>query len=207
MPRPAFKAIIQRPGLGTNRTTFGTMATNRYGLARPNPRKVKTTAMSITRPASANAIAVPRNGAEQGVAMTAPKNPVAKSAPYPAVPPAFINRVVRAAGKENSNSPNRFAVNRPRIRSIRTRNVGLWNWSPQPTATPIFCNAKRTAASAHIKTMTPAAAAKKPALTWALPRPSDFRAEDNLIDRTGSTQGMAFRIKPPRKAMMAIQIT
>ena len=30
---------------------------------------------------AANAIAVPRNGAEQGVAMTAPKNPVAKSAP------------------------------------------------------------------------------------------------------------------------------
>jgi len=53
--------------------------------------------------------------------------------------------------------------------------------------------------------MTPAAETRKPRRTVARPAPSSFMAEDSLIDSTGSTQGMTFRINPPRKAVRAIQ--
>ncbi len=51
----------------------------------------------------------------------------------------------------------------------------------------------------------PMAVIRKPVRTCAGVRPLCFIAEVSLIDRTGRTQGIAFRITPPRKATASIE--
>ncbi len=141
---------------------------------------------------------MPRNGAEQGVASTAAKAPAAKS---PACPPRpCASALCQEEGRAASQAPASEAANSARIRISAARNTGDWNCTPQPTDSPAARAAITTPASAIAKAITPAAEARNPVRTRAADCPAPATAPASLIVRTGSTQGIRFRISPPRNA-------
>ena len=73
----SFTVSTKRPGFGKTREKPGMRVSARYGSASPRPMAAKTSNVfhAGTSEPSANATAVPRNGAEHGVDMSAAKSP------------------------------------------------------------------------------------------------------------------------------------
>ena len=82
--------------------------------------------MPKMRPVDTKATAVPKKGAEHGVASSVAKAPSAK---LPFKPPRFCvaRRVVMAEGRLISNRPSRLAVNSAVTITIKLINHGFWN--------------------------------------------------------------------------------
>ena len=69
---------IHSPGFGSILTALGTAASSRYGAASPTPTAVKTVTIVVPGWLSAKPTAVPRKGAEHGVAIRVAKTPEKK---------------------------------------------------------------------------------------------------------------------------------
>ncbi len=150
---------IQRPGLGSQRASRGRAATSSQGRLIPIPKAVKISQSWPSGAASANATAVPRKGAEQGVASRVAKLPCRKWPPRP-LPPLVARRVLRLLGRRISNSPSRLAQNSRVISTIKPIKPALWNWMPQPTAPCVARSRLLMAASTQKEAMIPALAAR-----------------------------------------------
>src|SRR5262245_22610809 len=105
---------------------------------------------------NANAIAAPKNGAEQDVAKTVARRPL-KNAP---APPCFEARVVAAVRvpdpRETSKTPKRFSAMSVTNVVIATRKKGFPNWKPQPAPFPAVCKATTINAKTRKDERTPA---------------------------------------------------
>ena len=77
-PRIFLTVIIQVPGFGMRDARLGKVAMVRKGSAMPTPSAKKTANISAIPPAKAKPTAVPKKGAEQGVANSVANAPVAK---------------------------------------------------------------------------------------------------------------------------------
>ena len=69
---------IHSPGRGSSRVARGMAASSRYGMARPMPTAVNTRTIMAAGWLSAKPTAVPRKGAEQGVAIRVANTPEKK---------------------------------------------------------------------------------------------------------------------------------
>ena len=78
--------------------------------------------------------------------------------------------------------------------------AGFWNWMPQPTAAPADRAMTAAVARSRNETRMPVAVARLPATTAPRPPSALFTSPTIFSDRTGSTQGIALRIRPPRNA-------
>ncbi len=87
---------IQRPGLGKTRESEGTKVSSAKGAPRPRPTVMKM--ISVSHQAAcelrAKAAAVPRKGAEQGVAMRAANQPLPTELRKPSPPPPCCDETV-----------------------------------------------------------------------------------------------------------------
>ena len=90
--RTCLNRFIQGPGRGRALTSTGNAATSRYGSARPMPNAEKISMISNGPCARANPTALPRNGAEQGVASSVANAPW-RNCPERPCPP-FVPRIV-----------------------------------------------------------------------------------------------------------------
>ena len=144
--------------------------------------------------------AVPRNGAEHGVASSVAKPPERKCPARPrtrlAPPPTLASH----RGSPTSKNPHRLQANSATIRIMAMRNQDCWNWMPQPTAMPAALTHTSAPARSRNETTMPAAEAKKLRLTARRSPPPWPTTPRSLIERTGSTQGMRLRISPPSTA-------
>ena len=110
----------------------------------------------------------------------------------------------RKPGSGISNQPHRFAANTTTTTAMPERNHGFWNCRPQPTASPASLRPARAAASSRNAATIPADVARKAARTSPCARASSFTTLASFIASTGSTQGIRFRISPPRSATASI---
>src|SRR5690606_6985990 len=74
-PRKCLKCSIQAPGLGRRAASPGKSTRRQKGAASPSPNTKKTSAIVADEAAKAKPTAVPRSGAEQGVASTTASTP------------------------------------------------------------------------------------------------------------------------------------
>ena len=154
-------------------------------------------------PDSATATAVPTKGAEQGVARMVASMPAKKSPRYEVSfePPALPASDCAARGTGMVTPSMRLSANSPSMAIITARNAGFWNWMPHPTVPP----ASRSVASPPARTRKlvtmPAAPARKRSRNTRRGAPTAVSTADSFSARTGRTQGIRFRISPPRKAI------
>ena len=99
-----------------------------------------------------------------------------------------------------SKTPKRFKARRKKRNERKTTNAGDWSWKPQPTCWPMDRKARRSPASAQNEAMTPAAKTSPWILVWRGWAPACLMKPRTFRDRTGRTQGMRFRMRPPRNA-------
>ncbi len=107
---------------------MGDGSDEKNGVAMPMPNARKIEKISAGPRANAKPIAVPKNGAEHGVARMVAKTPLANEllalwgflTTPPAPPPIH-------AGNRSSNRPHKFAANRVIRTVITTMNNGCWN--------------------------------------------------------------------------------
>ena len=108
---------------------------------------------------------MPRNGAEQGVAISVAKRPDAKwparPSPAPALAPASPNRANRA-GSGISNRPQRLSENSSTTTVRKATKPGCWNCTPQPMAAPAWRASTAVPASAQKEARIPAVVASAP---------------------------------------------
>ncbi len=78
-PRKYLTYCIQTPGLGSKETSDGKIVISRQGKLIPTPIEVNIANITTFDSVNAAVIAVPTNGAEQGVARTVAKKPLKKS--------------------------------------------------------------------------------------------------------------------------------
>ena len=117
-PRKLLRVFIQLPGLGKNLIRPGKIPVRRNGNASPIATNVKIRMMIRGPWVKANASAVPKNGAEQGVDKIVASTPFRKS---PRLPFVSIEPSSLPPGVLNSKSPNilRLKINNtPDIKSI-----------------------------------------------------------------------------------------
>ena len=173
------------------------------GRGKPMPRARKMAKISIGPAASAKPMAVPRNGAEQGVASSVAKAPAAI---LPKIAPFSLWRAARPPtqdGSGTSKKPQRLQAKSVSSTAMKTRNSGCWNCTPQPTAMPADLSATIAAARIRKDRIIPAAEARKPRRTAVRERPPCSITPSSLIDSTGSTQGMKLRMKPAEQRQPA----
>src|SRR5947199_20067 len=149
----------------------------------PRPRAVKMASTTGPVWARAKLIAVPRNGAEQGVAISVANRPEAK---WPAIPsrgpePA---RLASDAGNWISNRPQRLRQKRTTITARKATKPGRWNCTPQPTAEPAARAAMAARARAQNEARMPAEVARAPRVTSARPWPA-LRVVAGLVAQRG----------------------
>ena len=83
----------------------------------------------------------------------------------------------------------------------KATNQGVCNWNPQPICAPPAFSATMTPANVSMETKIPAVYSQAPRCTSCRDF-EDLEAIDSaLIDNTGNTQGIKFRISPPAKAI------
>jgi hypothetical protein len=126
---------------------------NAKGKARPKPMKMKITPVSHQGvfTAKANAAALPKNGAEQGVAIMEAMTPLANESQRPPVSSPRLK-----PGTTNSKTPSPLSP----ITTMSTVSpaiiAGLVNCMPQPTRSPPALRAITKAAKTMKVTTTPA---------------------------------------------------
>jgi hypothetical protein len=82
----------------------------------------------------------------------------------------------------------------------KATNGGCWNCTPQPTAAPARDASTATSARAQNDARMPAVVARVPKSSCERPSPALLTRPKSFSDSTGSTQGMALRMKPPTTA-------
>ncbi len=92
-----------------------------------------------------------------------------------------------------------FSAAASMIRARPATTGGDWSWKPQPTAAPPLRTATRSPPRARNVTRTPAKKAR-PCARADRSSPPWPASDAAFSDSTGNTQGMRFRIRPPRKA-------
>ena len=165
----------------------------------PSARNIPSITPAL--PARAKPTAVPRNGAEQGVASRVAKAPVTKC------PARLSSGAVRLEaalatkrGSGTSKSPTRWQAKIVTRTAIAAMKAGSWNWTPQPIERPAAFTAMSAPAMTRNETTMPAAVARNPARTARGARPPWLTTEMNFRLSTGSTQGIRLRIRPPISA-------
>ena len=78
---------------------------------------------------------------------------------------------------------------------------------PQPIVEPAALSATNAPAMAAKEASTPSAVTRRPRRTRRRSSPAWLATASNLSDSTGRTQGIAFRISPPRRAMPMIEMS
>jgi len=174
----------------------------RKGSARPRPMARKTTSMAaadwpITAPSAA-----PRNGPRQGAPTTAASTPVKKA---PAAP-WRLARVLPVFWIDVPSS-NRPMSQRPMANMMRARmaTVGaFWSWKPS-VAEPVAARTAMMAPARTAKETSTPPVYQRPwlrsSLAWPLAAAETMPMA--LIERTGRTQGMRLRMRPPIRAKKA----
>ena len=201
-PRITFRVFIQRPGFGSNKAVLGISATNSHGKLMPTPSIRKISHRECSGAPSAKATAVPRNGAEHGVASSVANTPSQKL-PVSPVPPVVASRPVAAEGRNSSNAPNRFSAKIKVTATISPINHGFWNWMPQPSDAPVSFRTVTIVASSIKEVRIPALVARKRSRIFRVSVPA-CRTLLSFMPITGNTQGIRFRISPPSRAKASI---
>ncbi|MNV76178.1 hypothetical protein D3C71_1695140 [compost metagenome] len=120
------KVFIQRPGRGRRSAKAGHAAISSQGRLMPIPKATNIPHSTGSGAASAKATAVPRKGAEQGVASKVANVPCQKC-PLRPRPLWVANLVLREEDSCKWNRPNRLALNRNVTSTIKPINHGFWN--------------------------------------------------------------------------------
>ena len=201
-PSAIFSEFIQRPGRGIRAADLGNRATNSQGMAIPSPSARKISHSSCSGAASAKATAVPRKGAEQGVASSVAKMPSQKLPAMP-VPPAVAIRLTADDGSSTSKTPNRLSEKINVTAIIKPINQGFWNWIPQPRDAPVSFSIVTISASRANEVRIPALVARKRRPIARLSDP-DCSTALSFMPITGNTQGIRLRINPPIRAKSSI---
>ncbi len=173
---------------------------SRYGTPSPTAIAVKTAIISREPLDRAKAIAVPTKGAEHGVASSVANTPVQKAPITPADGLASETRF-KDRGAVNSKRPKRLPEKRAIIRLIKATNIGSWNCIPHPTATPKFFRVIAPTANTQKVNKMPKEVAKKPNRIERRSLSEWLSTLVSLIAKTGRTQGIKLRIKPPKRAI------
>ena len=170
----------------------------------PTPRARNTTITTGAVCARAKPIAVPRKGAEQGVAIRVANRPEKK---WPAIPSraAVPSSRASARGSGISNSPHRLRQKSTTTTARKATKPGCWNCTPQPTAAPAARKETAASPSARKEARMPAEVARAPRTTSARPWPALRTRPKSLSESTGSTQGMALRMSPPSTASSSVR--
>ena len=116
-------------------------------------RKIRT--MVSAEPANAKPTAVPRKGAEQGVASTTANRPSRKLRRAPVV--CSPRRAAPPTSKLISNTPKRLSANATSTIAMADTKSGDWNWNPQPTWPPAARTASTAPASTTMEVRIPSA--------------------------------------------------
>ena len=95
---------------------------------------------------------------------------------------------------------NIFNVNRPKIRSMTIKKIGLWNWNPQPICSPEIRTSAVPNANIAKLARIPNAPVKNRIRIKVRLWPVELTMDASLIPSTGKTHGIKLRISPPRKA-------
>ena len=145
-------------------------------------------------------MAVPRNGAEQGVLSSTRSAPVKNAPAKPCLRPALSILVVALPGSQTSKTPKKLMANAVRITTMNAMNPALWNCIPQPALPPPALTAATMAASIQKLTSIPAVVVA-PSMSRRLRlSPACLMRLNSLSESTGNTHGMRFRINPPNRA-------
>lgn len=154
-PKPitALKVAIHSPGFGRSRIKAGEKLSATNGAASPRPIAPKSAIVchAGVPAASAKAAAVPRNGAVQGVDMTAAKRPFEKLARRPLLGP------VVDMPSEISKTPSALRPNANTTATRMATNGGCWKCMPQPRRVPDARRAITISANERNATVVPAA--------------------------------------------------
>ena len=137
-------------------------------------------------------MAVPTNGAEQGVAINVAKNPLKKSLKYKLL--FFIRlKLLILCGKFIWNWLNIFIINKKITKVIKIKKYGCWNCIPQEIENLKYCKNKNIKPNSINEKIIPKAVIKKLTLAFFC---SDEKTDISFIERMGKTQGITFNIKP-----------
>lgn len=94
----------------------------------------------------------------------------------------------------------KLAANNVVTTAMPARNHGCWNCMPHPSDAPASLRMDNTVASNPNEVTIPKAVASATRLAVLRSVPAAFATEKTLIERTGNTHGMKFRIRPPSSA-------
>ena len=154
-------------------------------------------------------IDVPRNGAEHGVANKTANIPERKLLINMFLFFSFsvifwFSPEAKLKLKFISKFPNKFEIKMVRIMDMVIKKYGFWNCNPQPNELPNSLNNAVSRANIKKVKIIPKIVAKYIFFTWESLRFLCFVIDINFIDKTGNTQGIIFRIKPPISAKIII---
>ena len=119
--------------MGKKSTDLGKRTTTKYGRLIPKPIEIKINNNVNEFCVNAAVIAVPINGAEQGVAKSVAKNPLKKFLAKKLLPSLKILEVFIDDGKSISNNPSVFKENIVNTININIKKYGSWNCIPHDT--------------------------------------------------------------------------
>ena len=195
-PKKYLIYCIHFPGFGRKLINLGNRAIVIYGTLIPTPMKKKIEIDTIECWVKAAVIAVPTKGAEHGVAKTVAKNPLKKSLEWELE--LLLIKLMRFTklGIWNSNWLNKFIINKKIIEVIIIKKYGCWNCIPHEIGMFRLWRNKKINPSKIKDEIIPNDVIKK--LERALLK-SFVIIDINLIDKIGKTQGIIFKIKPPKK--------
>ena len=119
--------------MGKKSTNLGKRTTTKYGRLIPKPIEIKIKNNVNEFFVNAAVIAVPINGAEQGVAKSVAKNPLKKFLAKKLLPWLKIFDVFIEDGRLISNKPSVFKENIVNTNKINIKKYGSWNCMPHAT--------------------------------------------------------------------------
>ena len=119
--------------MGRKSTNLGKRTITRYGRLIPKPIEIKINNNVNEFCVNAAVIAVPINGAEQGVAKSVAKNPLKKFLAKKLLPWLKKFEVFIEDGRSISNNPSVFKENIVNTNKINIKKYGSWNCIPHDT--------------------------------------------------------------------------
>ena len=139
VPKIYFILIIHNPGLGKIFSVLGATIIKKYGIPNPKPNAVNMKIVYKSFWVKAKLIAVPKNGAEQGVARAVEIIPVKKAEIYLFLKSTLFN-LLNIDGIKISKTPIKLSEKKNSISENINKNSELWNCIPHPTSLPNVLN-------------------------------------------------------------------
>ena len=161
----------------------------------PMPIKINITNRIVEFCVKAIVTADPTNGAVHGVASIVAKKPLKKFLVKKLSPMDRILLFEIKFGILISYKPAVFRQKRVNMNKIKIKKYGSWNCIPHAIDIPICFSITKKRASEKNENIIPIAVYIKLILIL---EESLFITDSNFIDKTGKTQGIKFRINPPK---------